>query len=491
MKISERMNESYDKKIMAILAVALFNFIFLGTEYLFDNMMAYVVDSEGVVLAQSYILGASVVGFVLFSAFHRFVPVNRKQFCFLGGTCIAVICIFLVEQHASYEAILIPGLIFFLLFGVMGSGIHYLVFTAFGDSKHLGKMMGMAYALGVFFQFVNNNLVRNEMVQALVLSLALMCFMILFMRLGNVAMLEQAEASEEMQGSLGNHSNHSKAEQRQASGEKAEAKNALVAGVSLITCVILMTCIFSTLDIAVTMIHAGGSVDIGQWPRLLLAVSGLTAGVLYDIRGRQYMTVIMYCVTLLSTICVVVIQMGGSFLAGLIVFYLSAGFFVVFFTVGFMDFAKYTKIPEFWAGIGRAVNNLCAVLTSSLSVILLELENSMALIITTLVLFVGITIAIYVYQSQLQPHSPEMVNVVEADDAVKFTAFSQCFSLTEREQEVLKVLLQSEANVQEIAEQLLISRAALYRHITSLNEKTQTKTRIGLMQFYYGWKDAE
>ena len=40
-------------------------------------------------------------------------------------------------------------------------------------------------------------------------------------------------------------------------------------------------------------------------------------------------------------------------------------------------------------------------------------------------------------------------------------------------------------NVQEIAEQLLISRAALYRHITSINEKTNTKSRIGLVQFYY------
>lgn len=31
----------------------------------------------------------------------------------------------------------------------------------------------------------------------------------------------------------------------------------------------------------------------------------------------------------------------------------------------------------------------------------------------------------------------------------------------------------------------MISRAALYRHLTSLNEKTGTKSRIGLVQFYY------
>ncbi|MBO4982039.1 MAG: LuxR family transcriptional regulator [Lachnospiraceae bacterium] len=345
-----------------------------------------------------------------------------EHFCYLGGICIAVICIFLVEQHGSYEMILAAGLIFFVLLGVMGSGIHYLVFVVRGDGRHLGKMMGTAYALGIFFQFVNNHFVGNETAQALVLSMALLLFVILFMRLENEAQAVQGgKTTEEGQGTF------------------PGPKRTLAAGISLITCVILMTCIFSTLDIAVTMVHAAGSADIGRWPRLLLAVSGMAAGILYDIKDRQYMTVMMYCVTLLSTICVVVIQMGGPFLAGLVVFYLSAGFFVVFFTVGFLDFAQYAQMPEFWAGIGRAVNNLCAVLTSSLSVALLELGNGMALIIATLLLFVGITVAIYIYQSQLRRQSPERAGIMEMDDVAKFAAFSQSFSLTDREQEVLKV----------------------------------------------------
>ena len=63
--------------------------------------------------------------------------------------------------------------------------------------------------------------------------------------------------------------------------------------------------------------------------------------------------------------------------------------------------------------------------------------------------------------------------------------FASSFSLTEREKEVLEVILVSDENVQDIAETLMISRAALYRHIASLNEKTGTKSRIGLVQFYY------
>ena len=35
-----------------------------------------------------------------------------------------------------------------------------------------------------------------------------------------------------------------------------------------------MTCVFSTLDNAVTLVHSSGEIDIGQWPRILLAPDG-------------------------------------------------------------------------------------------------------------------------------------------------------------------------------------------------------------------------
>jgi len=59
--------------------------------------------------------------------------------------------------------------------------------------------------------------------------------------------------------------------------------------------------------------------------------------------------------------------------------------------------------------------------------------------------------------------------------------------LTDREQDVLQYLLVSDDSVQDMAQQMAISRPVLYRHISSLNEKTGTKSRIGLLQFYYEW----
>ena len=69
-----------------------------------------------------------------------------------------------------------------------------------------------------------------------------------------------------------------------------------------------------------------------------------------------------------------------------------------------------------------------------------------------------------------------------------FSAFADTYALTEREQEVLKMLLASDEEVQEIANRLYISRAMLYRYVSSLNKKTDTNSRIGLIQFYYTWK---
>ena len=76
-----------------------------------------------------------------------------------------------------------------------------------------------------------------------------------------------------------------------------------------------------------------------------------------------------------------------------------------------------------------------------------------------------------------------------ADAVDYFARFAEEYRLTDREQEVLRELLESDESVQDIAGKLYISRTALYKHISSLNEKTDTRSRIGLIQFYYAWRN--
>ena len=96
-----------------ILSIALFNFVFLGTEYMYDNMMMYVTDAGNVVTAQNYVLGISVIGFLLFPVVNRILErydcciINAVMRLFMIAAGIACIC--LINIHASYGSVLAGG----------------------------------------------------------------------------------------------------------------------------------------------------------------------------------------------------------------------------------------------------------------------------------------------------------------------------------------------------------------------------------------------
>ena len=144
-----------------MLALAFFNFIFLGIEYQFDNMMALITGPEQVVTAQGYILGASVLGFLLYPAAASCIKEKFWQIVVFAGALAGVICVFVIWQHTSYGTILAAGCICFILIGMAGSAVHYYLSRA-AAPEHLAKTIGISYAVGIFLQFLNNNLIKND-----------------------------------------------------------------------------------------------------------------------------------------------------------------------------------------------------------------------------------------------------------------------------------------------------------------------------------------
>ena len=198
------------------------------------------------------------------------------------------------------------------------------------------------------------------------------------------------------------------------------------------------------------------------------------------------MGLVMYCVMILSTICIAVLKFAGPFLVGLIVFYLSAGFFAVFFTSGFMEIARHMKTPELWAGMGRAVNNITAAVIANPVLALLSSDSSLAVGILVLVLFVAVSIVAAIYTFQKKTFMEQLVtNAAEAvSEKEKLRKFSEVFSFTEREAEVFSCLINTEDSIQTIAENLYVSRRTLERYISAIYEKTGVKSRVGLLNLY-------
>ena len=460
-----------------IIILALFNYIFLGTEYLFDNIVGD-IKPQSVVTAQSYILGASVLGFLFFAIIKKYINKKLKYGLLSAFIVVETLLFALMEYSESYGFVVITGCVMFALFGVMGSAVYYIASVYLKSNRNVASTIGLAYGLGIMFQFGDNNIVASKIARLIIFAIVLVVWIAIIL---NLYLEDNAESQNEKTESKN-------IECKNTASKNAEYKNSRITAIVLIITIMLMACIFSTLDNIVTYYHSKGIMDIGQYPRLLLAISGVVAGVLFDLKERKLMCLIMYSVTLLSTICMLVITMGEPFIIGLVVFYLSAGFFSVFFTTAFVNLSFEMKTPELWAGMGRATNNLCAALMGTVFFSLFNSTNMLSNSIVIIILFVFVSIFMAIYYGKNSKKS-YVAESLESDDK-KMEHFVQQFSLSKRECEVLETLLKSDKNVKEIAQELYISRAALYRHISNMNEKTDTKSREGLIKFYYQWEKS-
>lgn len=460
--------------INAVVLMGLFTFLFLGAEYLYVDVLSRMVSEDKTVLAQNYALGVSAAGFLLYPLFHRFCKKRLKIIISAVISLASILCIALICTGTAYTMTFIMGLVLFLLLGLFGSAAFYVSMRMMKTDRYLARTVGISYALGILLQFANNNLVRSEIAEAIILSVFLLLLVWMLIKNDRVYCEnngQQADVPPDEEKSVSNTGKHTKGS---------------IVGILMILLVVLMTFIFSTLDNAVTLAHANGTMDIGQWPRILLALSGLTAGFVFDIKNRKYMGLIMYCIMILSTICIVVLKFAGPFLVGLIVFYLSAGFFAVFFTSGFMELARHMRTPALWAGMGRAINNITAAVIASLVLTLLSTESSIAVIVLVLFLFAAVSIVAAAYTFQKKIFMEQLIT--DAADAItekeKLRKFSEVFSFTERETEVFGCLVNTEDSVQAIAESLYVSRRTLERYISAIYEKTGVKSRVGLLNLY-------
>ena len=147
---------------------------FLGTEYLFDDMMALVTRTgAGGDCPGGMCWGASVLGFLLYPAVisgmerkreraaadTAYDTGNRRDAAGFAGALARIICIFVMWQHASYGILLIAECLCFILLGMGGSAVHYGLSLAVKE-RYLAKTVGVSYGVGICLQFLNHQLVQ-------------------------------------------------------------------------------------------------------------------------------------------------------------------------------------------------------------------------------------------------------------------------------------------------------------------------------------------
>ena len=253
-------------KINALLALALFTFAFLAAEFRFDINVGLLAGAERVVLAQGFILGASVLGFIGYAPLLGLAQrKGRPRAVVSAAVPIAILGLTQIQSPTSPLALEILGCLAFLGLGLLGGAAHHAFATTFQDDPKLATGAGAAYAAGILMQFAINLLNCGGIAELIVLGTATIAISTL-----SVVPQKAAESSSPAINPL-------------VEPSHALAKQACWS----IALVMILACLFSTLDNVVTLSNAHGTIAVQTWPRLFLAASGLAAGIIFDLAERR------------------------------------------------------------------------------------------------------------------------------------------------------------------------------------------------------------
>ena len=343
-------------KINALLALALFTFAFLAAEFRFDINIGLLAGAERVVIAQGFILGASVLGFIGYAPLLGLAQCKGHSLAAVNAAAVPIVIPGLAQiQFPTGPLTLeILGRIAFFGLGLLGAATHHAFSLAFQDGPKLATGAGAAYA----------------------------------------------------------------------------------------------------------------------------------AGIVFDLAERRYMGLVMLGIAVLSTISILAVEAGADPNLGLVVFYLSSGFFVTFFTATFTRLAPRMHAPALWAGMGRAANNVCAFTTSGISLALIMI-GALVLLVAACAAFVAAGLFRLPQTEQEREHQQLVEEALAAPSIEEQRqTFITDHALTPREVDVLIAVTQDERPLKQVAEELGISMRMVQRHLSSIYQKTDTQTRAGLTKIF-------
>ena len=496
--------------IREIICLALFFFTFLACEYLFDARMAEFVSPDEVVIYESLVIGASEIGFFVRPILYYRRPHAIEATSDVTGVLL-VAALLLLIMAVQVEVVIAGGLVACCALGYCGSTAHANFARRFARTPCLARAAALSYAMGVLVQVLNHMVMPVGIPQQAVLVVCAIAQVALLHGARRAKLRDESDPNfEPSAAGLSVDALEYGAKWHDDPEAKAAFRRAVV---RLTVATAYLSSVFAALNAGFTTLYAVGAVDLGDWPRLLLVVSSLAAGALFDLHGRSYMNIGMTCAAILSTLSFFVLITdgnGGNTLAATIIFYLGTGFFVVFFTAKFAAISMYARWAYLWPCMGRVINNVCSILVTAPAVAIISSQNVLAAVSVVLVLFVGIAISLLGQFGQdgegeathgglalatddlgvsCEPGQADTVPLeppeLSFDD--RLDGFVAAFGLTKRERDVLEALVVSDDSVQDVAAALFLSRSTLYRHIASINKKTGAASRVALINFFWSW----
>ena len=443
---------------------ALCFFAFMLTEAFINERCALLLGSGAVNAVYAFGLvctGAGLLSFSLLCKICKGERARKSALLVIGALCLAAAVVLLAADRPA--VFLASSTMALLLTGHIGGCVYYNTAMVFAASRRTGRMIGAGMGAAICLQFAAQNLTPLPAAFMTGIFLSVAFVMCVIVRAPRDWILEDPLPDP-------------------STGRK-DRKTAA----ALIVAVVLMSLVAGMIDSVLTAFNAENVYDVYSGVRLFYAAGLVLAGCVADFGKRKYLPLATVCAILLSSRCVFFLSEEVGYFAGTALMYLYSGFYVIFFTVMFLDFAPKSRCPELWAGMGRVVRSLTVAATVLPALRIYDVLGGTALAAGSCLVSIGILLVLlpHVGGAVAAPgQGKEDQEQRKMSPQQRLELYARDRSLTPRETEVLEKLLTSDDDLQEIADSLYISRRMVQRYVSSIYEKTETKTRLGLFQSY-------
>ena len=369
-------------------ALALFFFVFLESTLFFQANLAQ-PGGHGPFLSQFPIQGASALGLLAFPLNNRLVGEKGRP-VFMGTvTVLGVASLVGVVFASSPLVIACMGAVGFFLIGLAGATVYWATCVRSRSIARFATLIGSSHALGVLAQIPLLEFTSNHLVEAVVLSASIIALGVINARIWSPrsALAEFSAQREQRKGK--------RLESSKFAGWRLDHMTPRTAVIVIFALVLLFSVLFNTLYTFIDIGSPWTSQYTNITPRVLMAVGGFAGGVLFDLHRARYLGIAMFWMMLLSVGAMLGVEAGGPYVVGEVVYFLSSGVFMTFYTTVFIWIAPFLRAPDLWCSMGLALNNVTAIALGVPTLLVINLTSPIAVVALLIPLIIGINALLF------------------------------------------------------------------------------------------------
>lgn len=438
---------------MKFMYFGLYFFVFLLTESLINERAITVFGAANVNYIYAFGLIFTTLGYLAFSTIKS--KSNKKSIIILGSLAFLSI-IGTIKINAPIPFLLFSYICLFSL-GYIGGLIHFETSLEL-TKKNFSLYLGISSMFGIILQFITQNIGLSNNGYLILIELVLVFIVLL---------------------SLHNKNDNAPEESVKMSNITISVRTWVY-----IVSVAIMSIILGFQDSIIVIKNANGELELFSYVRLFYALGLLVAGITANIKDRVYLPLASGCAMTLSVLAMSFLRDTNTlYNISIGIMYFYCGFYVMFMTVMFMELGLRRNNPRLYAGLGRIVRSITTCIVVLVTTVLSSYIGENFYTIFSCILSIGLLIFMALSGILVPEKMPKTEMEIPSNEMKleeKLKELYTKYGFTPKEIETFEKLVTTEMSVQEIADDMSISRRVLQRHISAIYTKTKTKTRAGL-----------